>query len=104
VRFTGRIRKGEHAKVDVDVDVTRDTDWFVGRGRDASQEAVSMLPPLLLQVQPQHTVLDVCAAPGSKTLQCLDALGVASSVCPASHSEQSGGASFEPGLGLGEAG
>jgi hypothetical protein len=38
-----------------------------------------MLPPLILQVQPHHTVLDTCAAPGSKTLQCLDALGVASS-------------------------
>jgi multisite-specific tRNA:(cytosine-C5)-methyltransferase len=34
-----------------------------------------MLPPLVLQVEPHHTVIDMCAAPGSKTLQCLDALG-----------------------------
>ena len=30
------------------------------------QEAVSMIPPLLLDVQPHHMVLDMCAAPGSK--------------------------------------
>jgi hypothetical protein len=35
------------------------------------QEAVSMLPPLLLGVQPAHHVLDMCAAPGSKTTQLL---------------------------------
>lgn len=31
-----------------------------------------MLPPLLLDVQPSHTVLDICAAPGSKTSQLLE--------------------------------
>ncbi|GJD10539.1 tRNA (cytosine(34)-C(5))-methyltransferase [Galdieria sulphuraria] len=39
------------------------------------QEAVSMLPPVLLQVQPGDKVLDMCAAPGSKTAQLLDMLG-----------------------------
>jgi tRNA (cytosine49-C5)-methyltransferase len=34
-----------------------------------SQEAASMLPPLVLQPQPGETVLDMCAAPGSKTTQ-----------------------------------
>ncbi|RNF03345.1 tRNA (cytosine34-C5)-methyltransferase [Trypanosoma rangeli] len=38
------------------------------------QEAVSMLPPVLLQVRPGHRVLDMCAAPGSKTSQILEAL------------------------------
>ncbi|RNF12493.1 tRNA (cytosine34-C5)-methyltransferase [Trypanosoma conorhini] len=38
------------------------------------QEAVSMLPPVLLQVRPGHRVLDMCAAPGSKTSQMLEAL------------------------------
>lgn len=36
------------------------------------QEAVSMLPPLLLDVQPTDIVLDMCAAPGSKTFQLLE--------------------------------
>ena len=30
------------------------------------QEVVSMIPPLLLEIQPQHSVLDMCAAPGIK--------------------------------------
>jgi len=38
------------------------------------QEAVSMIPPLLLDVKPQHVVLDMCAAPGSKTAQLLEGL------------------------------
>ena len=33
------------------------------------QEAASMLPPLLLAPQPGEEVLDLCAAPGSKTTQ-----------------------------------
>jgi len=31
------------------------------------KEVVSMIPPLLLDIQPTDTVLDMCAAPGSKT-------------------------------------
>ncbi len=33
------------------------------------QEAASMIPPLVLQPQPGDIVLDMCAAPGSKTTQ-----------------------------------
>ena len=33
-----------------------------------------MIPPLLLDVQPEHFVLDMCASPGSKTAQMLEAL------------------------------
>lgn len=33
-----------------------------------------MIPPLLLDVQRHHYVLDVCAAPGSKSVQLLEAL------------------------------
>ncbi|XP_015791430.1 tRNA (cytosine(34)-C(5))-methyltransferase [Tetranychus urticae] len=40
------------------------------------QEAVSMIPPLLLDVQPHHKVLDACAAPGSKTAQIIEMLDV----------------------------
>lgn len=36
-----------------------------------------MLPPLFLDVQPQHTVLDMCAAPGSKTTQIIEFLHAA---------------------------
>ncbi|KAI0032587.1 S-adenosyl-L-methionine-dependent methyltransferase [Vararia minispora EC-137] len=43
-------------------------------GNITRQEAVSMLPPLFLDVQPQHKVMDMCAAPGSKTSQLLEFL------------------------------
>jgi 16S rRNA C967 or C1407 C5-methylase (RsmB/RsmF family) len=33
-----------------------------------------MLPPLLLDVKPHHKVLDMCAAPGSKTAQIVELL------------------------------
>ncbi|KAK8484227.1 hypothetical protein V6N11_024360 [Hibiscus sabdariffa] len=41
-------------------------------GNISRQEAVSMVPPLFLDVHPHHFVLDVCAAPGSKTFQLLE--------------------------------
>ncbi|KAK7471032.1 tRNA (cytosine-5-)-methyltransferase ncl1 [Stygiomarasmius scandens] len=43
-------------------------------GNVSRQEAVSMLPPLFLDVEPHHKVMDMCAAPGSKTAQLLEAL------------------------------
>ncbi|KAJ3551352.1 hypothetical protein NM688_g4752 [Phlebia brevispora] len=43
-------------------------------GNISRQEAVSMLPPLFLEVEPHHRVIDMCAAPGSKTAQLLEAL------------------------------
>lgn len=41
-------------------------------GTITRQEAVSMVPPLALNVQPHHLCLDMCAAPGSKTSQLLE--------------------------------
>lgn len=41
-------------------------------GNISRQEAVSMIPPLLLDVQSHHKVLDMCAAPGSKTSQIIE--------------------------------
>lgn len=38
------------------------------------QEAVSMIPPLLLDVHRGQDILDMCAAPGSKTAQLLEYL------------------------------
>ncbi|XP_041375644.1 RNA cytosine C(5)-methyltransferase NSUN2-like [Gigantopelta aegis] len=43
-------------------------------GNISRQEAVSMIPPLLLDVKPHHKILDMCAAPGSKTAQLIEYL------------------------------
>ncbi|PAA77424.1 hypothetical protein BOX15_Mlig006228g4, partial [Macrostomum lignano] len=43
-------------------------------GHITRQEAVSMVPPLVLDVRSSHRVLDMCAAPGSKTGQMLELL------------------------------
>ena len=49
---------------------------FLKRENDSGgitrQEAVSMLPPMFLDVRPGHFVFDTCAAPGSKTFQLLE--------------------------------
>jgi 16S rRNA C967 or C1407 C5-methylase (RsmB/RsmF family) len=37
-------------------------------GRIFRQEKVSMIPVTTLNIEPQHTCLDMCAAPGSKTI------------------------------------
>ena len=36
-------------------------------GLTTRQELVSMLPPILCDIQSHHAVFDMCAAPGSKT-------------------------------------
>ncbi|KAJ1925972.1 tRNA (cytosine-5-)-methyltransferase ncl1 [Tieghemiomyces parasiticus] len=43
-------------------------------GNISRQETVSMIPPLLLDVHPGQRIIDMCAAPGSKTAQILEAL------------------------------
>ncbi|XP_055715572.1 tRNA (cytosine(34)-C(5))-methyltransferase [Phlebotomus papatasi] len=43
-------------------------------GSISRQETVSMIPPIVLDVKPHHRVLDMCAAPGSKTAQLIEAL------------------------------
>ncbi|KAJ3121049.1 hypothetical protein HK098_004057 [Nowakowskiella sp. JEL0407] len=43
-------------------------------GNISRQEAVSMIPCLFLDVEPHHAVLDMCAAPGSKTAQLIEAV------------------------------
>lgn len=40
------------------------------------QETVSMIPPVVLDPERCHTVLDMCAAPGSKTSQLLEVLNL----------------------------
>uniref|UniRef100_A0A4W5NM18 tRNA (cytosine(34)-C(5))-methyltransferase n=1 Tax=Hucho hucho TaxID=62062 RepID=A0A4W5NM18_9TELE len=39
-------------------------------GNISRQEAVNMIPPLL-KIEPHHKILDMCAAPGSKTAQLI---------------------------------
>ncbi|KAH6659808.1 S-adenosyl-L-methionine-dependent methyltransferase [Truncatella angustata] len=41
-------------------------------GNISRQEVVSMIPPLLMDVKPGHVVLDLCAAPGSKSAQIVE--------------------------------
>ncbi|CAJ0961382.1 unnamed protein product, partial [Mesorhabditis belari] len=41
-------------------------------GSISRQETVSMIPPLLLNPSKEHFVLDMCAAPGSKTMQLIE--------------------------------
>ena len=41
-------------------------------GNISRQEAVSMIPPLLMTIKSGMTVLDLCAAPGSKTAQLIE--------------------------------
>ncbi|KAL8953202.1 MAG: hypothetical protein Q9222_000937 [Ikaeria aurantiellina] len=41
-------------------------------GNISRQEIVSMIPPLLMDVKPGMTVLDLCAAPGSKSAQLIE--------------------------------
>ena len=41
-------------------------------GDVSRQELVSMIPPYFLDVKPEHHVVDMCAAPGSKTTQVIE--------------------------------
>lgn len=41
-------------------------------GNISRQEVVSMIPPLLMNIKPGMTVLDLCAAPGSKSAQLIE--------------------------------
>ncbi|XP_052816102.1 RNA cytosine-C(5)-methyltransferase NSUN2-like [Mya arenaria] len=43
-------------------------------GNISRQEAVSMIPPLVMDIKPHHKILDMCAAPGSKTAQLIEML------------------------------
>lgn len=45
-------------------------------GNISRQEVVSMIPPLVMDLKPGMTVLDMCAAPGSKSAQLLEMIHV----------------------------
>ena len=46
----------------------------VDGGVISRQEAVSMIPPMLMRTSPTDKILDMCAAPGSKTAQFLETI------------------------------
>lgn len=51
--------------------------WMIAEGESGHvtrQELVSMIPTLLLDIKSHCAVLDMCAAPGSKTSQIIEAL------------------------------
>lgn len=60
-------------------------------GAITRQEAVSMIPALLLDVQREHRVLDLCAAPGSKTSQVMEELDVKATAADAASRTDRGG-------------
>jgi len=51
-------------------------------GNISRQETVSMIPPIVLDVKPHHKVLDMRAAPGSKTAQLIEAIHAVEDVVP----------------------
>ncbi|KAE8333422.1 S-adenosyl-L-methionine-dependent methyltransferase [Aspergillus sergii] len=67
-------------------------------GSISRQEVVSMIPPLLLDVKPGMTVLDMCAAPGSKSAQLMEMIhaGEEESMSQASKQVKEGTAGPEP--------
>ena len=68
----------------------------MGGGREKKKKRAALrvyvytaqIPAALLNVKPGHSVLDLCAAPGSKTTQLLEAI----------HRHDPGGGSGEQGL------
>ena len=59
----------------LDVDDRPGRHWSFTSGLYTVQEEASLLPVAMLDVQPGHRALDLCAAPGNKTAQIALALG-----------------------------
>ncbi|KAJ5332837.1 hypothetical protein MYU51_008977 [Penicillium brevicompactum] len=67
-------------------------------GNISRQEVVSMIPPLLIDARPGMTVLDMCAAPGSKSAQLMELLhaGEEDAVAQVTEQVKNGNAGPEP--------
>lgn len=72
-------------------------------GNISRQEVVSMIPPLLMDLRPGMTCLDMCAAPGSKSCQLMELIhaGEEESITEVGKKLQDGNAGPEP---MGEGG
>ncbi|TYZ61308.1 hypothetical protein PybrP1_010532 [[Pythium] brassicae (nom. inval.)] len=69
-------------------------------GNITRQEAVSMIPALLLGIQREHRVLDLCAAPGSKTSQVMEELDMKAAAEAAGKPSDSGSHDSSAGGGF----
>lgn len=67
-------------------------------GNISRQEIVSMIPPLLIDLRPGMTVLDMCAAPGSKSCQLMEMVhaGEEDTILQVSNKVKEGSATPEP--------
>lgn len=67
-------------------------------GNISRQEIVSMIPPLLIDLRPGMTVLDMCAAPGSKSCQLMEMVhaGEEDTILKVSKQVKEGSATPEP--------
>ncbi|CEL09585.1 Putative tRNA cytosine-5-methylases and related enzymes of the NOL1/NOP2/sun superfamily [Aspergillus calidoustus] len=67
-------------------------------GNISRQEVVSMIPPLLMDLRPGMTCLDMCAAPGSKSAQLMEMIhtGEEDAMLQVAKQVKEGGASAEP--------
>ncbi|KAJ5901799.1 Methyltransferase (Ncl1) [Penicillium taxi] len=67
-------------------------------GNISRQEVVSMIPPLLMDLRPGMTCLDMCAAPGSKSAQLMEMIhaGEEDAILDASKKVKEGTAGPEP--------
>ncbi|KAL2820608.1 S-adenosyl-L-methionine-dependent methyltransferase [Aspergillus granulosus] len=67
-------------------------------GNISRQEVVSMIPPLLMDLRPGMTCLDMCAAPGSKSAQLMEMIhaGEEDAMLQVAKQVEEGGASAEP--------
>lgn len=71
-------------------------------GNISRQEVVSMIPPLLMDLKPGMTVLDMCAAPGSKSAQLIEMVHAGEEEAMQKVAEEvkkSGVENTQPGLG-----
>ena len=66
------ISKPEFKKISLPLELKKFLNDECSRGNIIYQELVSMIPGILAPIEQDSLVLDLCASPGSKTLQILE--------------------------------